>query len=90
MFKTRSNIANQQILNGTHAFIGGDLQRKAQKLLVENGTHHFLSGDIQRRCIKEGKHPFSIKVVCPHCYKIGSQAIMNRWHFDRCKVLYTS
>ena len=26
-----------------------------------------------------------IKVTCPHCEKIGSKAVMTRWHFDNCK-----
>lgn len=25
------------------------------------------------------------KVECPHCQKIGGDAIMKRWHFDNCK-----
>jgi ribosomal protein L37AE/L43A len=25
------------------------------------------------------------KVECPHCGKIGSISIMQRWHFDKCK-----
>ena len=49
--------------NGTHNFLGGELQRKR----VENGSHHFLSGDIQRetmnRLVAEGKHPMQTGVV---------------------------
>lgn len=26
-------------------------------------------------------------VTCPHCSKTGSLNLMNRWHFDNCKVL---
>ncbi len=26
-------------------------------------------------------------VVCPHCGKHGAGGVMNRWHFERCKVV---
>lgn len=32
---------------------------------------------------KSREHP---KVKCPHCSKEGKSNIMNRWHFDNCKV----
>ncbi len=31
------------------------------------------------------------KITCPHCGTIGGgQALMNRWHFDNCKLLTTN
>jgi hypothetical protein len=26
------------------------------------------------------------EVICPHCLKKGSGGVMNRWHFDNCKL----
>lgn len=35
----------KRVNDGTHHFLGGDIQRKR----VENGTHNFLGGDIQQK-----------------------------------------
>ena len=26
------------------------------------------------------------KITCPHCGKIGGEGLMNRWHFENCKL----
>ena len=26
------------------------------------------------------------KIMCPHCDKIGGEGLMNRWHFENCKL----
>lgn len=36
--------------------------------------------------VKEFKTDFAIKIQCPYCNKIGQQANMKRWHFDKCKA----
>ena len=27
------------------------------------------------------------KIACPHCSKTGGAGVMNRWHFDNCKMI---
>ena len=34
---------------------------------------------------KDGKRTMD-NIVCPHCGREGKSLIMNRWHFDKCKV----
>lgn len=87
--------------NGTHNFLGGELQRELVRLNkhasqngyrkkdVENGTHNFLGGKIQskhnQRRLKEKTHHLLKKECCPYCNKTGTGMIMKRWHFDNCK-----
>ena len=40
--------------------------------------------EARRRPHINKRKPYN-KVSCPHCDKIGSEVIMKRWHFDRCK-----
>lgn len=37
--------------------------------------------------IPHNKGVLDIKVECPHCGKIGGKAVMQRWHFKRCKYI---
>ena len=53
---TKRNLANSA--NGTNPFLGGEIQRKVQRKLVEEGTHHFLGGAIQKKKIADGTHHF--------------------------------
>lgn len=46
--KTNTKRQNTKKKNGTHNFLGGEIQRK----LVSNGTHHLLSGEIQKATMK--------------------------------------
>ncbi len=34
-----------------------------------------------------GKPSPKSKVTCPHCNKVGGANVMQRWHFDNCKLL---
>jgi hypothetical protein len=77
--------ARQQIENGTHNFLGGQISRIQTQRRLADGTHHLLGGEIQRRCIENGTHPFAAKTTCPHCGKIGQKAMMARLHFGKCK-----
>ncbi len=57
-----ASLDNQKrVAAGTHNFLGGDLQRKTARKLIENGTLNLLSGEIQRRAalerVKNGTHP---------------------------------
>ena len=48
----------KRVANGTHHFLGGEIQRKR----LEDGTHHFLDSEFARenarRRVEEGTHPF--------------------------------
>ena len=35
-------VGTRSIVNGTHNFFGGEIQRKSNRRRVENGTHHLL------------------------------------------------
>jgi hypothetical protein len=58
--------------NGTHPFLGGEIQRKYNKLHVENGTHPFLKENL-------------ILLKCPYCGKEGFGGGMKTWHFENCR-----
>jgi len=50
----------KRVKDGTHPFLGGDIQRTMNMARVEDGTHPFLGGNIQRKTqrklVAEGKH----------------------------------
>lgn len=56
--KTREKRNETRRKNGTHNFLGGDVQRKR----IADGTHHLLGGDVQRKAnakrVKAGEHNF--------------------------------
>lgn len=81
-----SNPCYERIANGTHHFLGGEISRSTQKKLIDKRIHHFLgeSNPATKQLI-EGKHPSQIKVICPHCDKIGQLGPMKLWHFDNCR-----
>ena len=51
---------NQQVLDGSHPFLGGEVQRKMNIKRVEDGSHPFLGGKIQKqsqlKLVAEGRH----------------------------------
>lgn len=58
-----AKLSNEKrLLEGTHPFLGGDIQSKNNKKRVKDGTHHLLSGEIQRKTqlakSKNGTHNF--------------------------------
>lgn len=61
--KTNAKRQETKRKNGTHNFLGGEIQRKR----IENGTHHLLSGEIQRKTMLslsiKGKHPMQLKTT---------------------------
>ena len=50
----QSAMQQQKVIDGTHNFLGGELNRAR----IADGTHNFLGGDINRRRIEEGTHNF--------------------------------
>lgn len=56
-------LTKKRILEGTHPFLGGNVQRKTQLKLIENNTHIFLDKNKQKeralKRTKEGKNPFT-------------------------------
>lgn len=68
--------ARKQIANGNNPFVGGEIQRRSNRERVASGKHHFITKN-------PGKN--QPLVTCPHCGKMGANAIMHRYHFDRCR-----
>ena len=52
---------------------------KEKQRLVEMSRDYHKNNDVWNKGIKEKT------VKCPHCDKVGGNAIMKRWHFDNCK-----
>ena len=54
--------ALESVENGTHNFLGGEIQRQTQKRLVESGLHHWQDSEIASlrnlKRITEGTHNF--------------------------------
>ena len=48
----------KRVENGTHHWLGGDIQRENARKRVENGTHPFLGGETNRKRVEKGTHPF--------------------------------
>lgn len=53
--------SRKKVEDGTHHFLGGEIQRKNNKIRVEDGTHNFVGGTLQRKMVSEGRHPFQQK-----------------------------
>lgn len=51
--------AEKRVADGTHNFLGGELQRVNSRKMVESGEHHFV-GDTNPvfKQLEEGSHPF--------------------------------
>ena len=60
--ESASAINRRRVEDGTHPFLGGDIQRETQRKRIEDGTHPFLGGEIQRKNnlkrVEDGTHPF--------------------------------
>ena len=82
-----SKLAIQRSENGTHPFLGGEIQR----IRIENGTHNFLSGEIQRKSnqkrLTNKTHNFlsHTKISCIYCRSVFSSGMFTRWHGTKCK-----
>jgi hypothetical protein len=53
-----NNPVYTQIINKTHAFLGGEVQRESNKIRLENGTHHFLLNNPSKNSVENGTHHF--------------------------------
>lgn len=58
--KLASILSINRVNDGTHPFLGGNIQRASNKLRIDNGTHNFLDGtkssETQRALVKNGTH----------------------------------
>jgi hypothetical protein len=52
------NPVYKQLEDGTHPFIGGEVQRKLAARLIAEGKHNLQGGHIQRKRVAEGTHNF--------------------------------
>lgn len=57
-----SESNQKRVEDGTHPFLGGEVQRRNARKQVEDGTHNFLGGEVQRRShkkrVENGTHQF--------------------------------
>jgi hypothetical protein len=82
-----SPYAKKMYDDGTHPFIGGEVQRKSNQERLQNGTHHLLGGEQQRKQLADGKHSSQIKWKCSHCGTSGNGSTnYKRWHGNKCKM----
>ena len=94
--KNGKHPSQLRVINGTHHFqqnIGNRPGDIIQRKLVKEGNHYFQSSEhkteVSKRTKKmaaEGKLPIGKKTICPYCNKVGQEAAMKRWHFDKCKI----
>jgi rubrerythrin len=58
----RRQAANEAVANGTHNFLGGDIQTRSNRKRVADGTHHLLNKQIHidrnKKLVEEGRHYF--------------------------------
>lgn len=83
--------AQLMVKNGTHPFLGGQVQIESNKKRLENGTHNFLTNNPTLAKMKDGTHnfkvnnPAQIKKICEHCSKEIGLNMYKRWHGSKCK-----
>ena len=60
--ETASRLQRKRVNDGTHHFIGGEIQREVTRKRIAAGTHHFLDSERarerERKRIAAGKHHF--------------------------------
>lgn len=80
----RKQIQINRLQKGVHPFSGANNPCYKQ---LEQGTHNFQGENHpMKRRSREGSHPWTTPKVCPHCGKVGKGGVMNRFHFDKCKL----
>lgn len=93
--RTKKGYCHNLELQSKGGKLGGKVgQPKSMEVQKEKGVG-FYSSERQRELSKRAagkggkaqKGKNKPKVICPHCGKTGGgQALMNRWHFDNCKL----
>lgn len=59
---------------------------KERKSNDMTGSGNPMFGKKRKDLSEYNKRINSLKVECPHCNKTGTFPIMQRWHFDKCKL----
>lgn len=83
--RTPEQIERQVIARRASGYVVSSEHRKkiSEKLSGSNNPMWGKTHDeTARKIISEANKQ---KVICPHCSKQGAIAIMQRWHFDRCR-----
>lgn len=70
----------KMVEDGIHPFLGGEIQKKAQRALVKQNKHHLQGGSVQRKVIAEGRHPSQVRVCCVCCKKEINLSTFTRDH----------
>ena len=53
-----SEIQKEKVKNGTHHWLGGEIQRKTTLKCIDKDRHNFLGPETNRKRVKEGTHNF--------------------------------
>jgi hypothetical protein len=75
---------NKRVSNGTHPFLGGEIQSKSNAARVKSKTHNLLGADSNMSRLANGTHPSQIKVSCLKCRGISSIANYTKHHLKKC------
>jgi len=93
--KTKKGFCHDPELQSKGGKIGGKIGGANSQATLKELEMNFYSKEFQSEMGKKGgtvagkmqKGREKPKVICPHCGKSGGgQALMNRWHFDNCKL----
>ena len=93
--RTGKGFCHNSELQSKAGKIGGKIGGAKSQATLKDLEMNFYSKCFQSEMGKKGgaiagklqKGREKPKVICPHCGKTGGgQALMNRWHFDNCKL----
>ena len=101
--ETNYKYCRERVANGTHHFLGGEIQKKrvengTHNLLGENnpthkriadGTHHLLGSAHNLKRLANGTHPSQKMKTCSHCNNTVNAMVYGRHHGDNCKSKMT-
>jgi len=67
--------------------LGKKHSEESKRKISSGGKGRVVSDEAKQKMSEAKKGVPRSKVQCPHCNKIGATGIMQRWHFDNCKLL---
>jgi hypothetical protein len=72
-----------------NSFYGKTHSEETKKKISEAGKDRKHTEETKKKISDAKKGKPKPKTTCPHCGKEGGVSVMNRWHFENCKKLYT-
>lgn len=84
-----SSLAQKSMVAaGTHHLLGGEIQRRVQRRIVDSGLHHNLDGSGTRKQLENGTHATQIMIACIYCRNTVCSSAFGKDHGDKCDVVY--